>query len=241
MADYYLAPSLISLRNELNAAHPNRDKSSDGWIGDASHAARASDHNPDWTAGGVVRAIDVDKDGIDIDALFRALIADDRVEYIIWAGHIATRANGFRWAVYTGPNDHSKHMHVSLRHIKSAEKSGKWGYSPGSVAAPAAPAPTSGKKSVAQIADEVIAGHWGNGSDRSSALQNAGYSPTEVQAAVNAKLGGGHANAVQPSITALATQVIAGQWGNGQERERRITAAGYDYAAVRAEVNRRLK
>ena len=55
-----LAGSLVTLRNEINAAYPGRSKVSDGSIGDTSHSARVSDHNPD--AGGVVRAIDVTQD-----------------------------------------------------------------------------------------------------------------------------------------------------------------------------------
>lgn len=50
--------------------------------------------------------------------------------------------------------------------------------------APAAPA----KKSVDEIAKEVIAGKWGNGADRKTKLQNAGYNYTEVQNRVNALL-----------------------------------------------------
>jgi len=42
------------------------------------------------------------------------------------------------------------------------------------------------------------------------------------------------------SVGQIAAEVIAGKWGNGPERERRIRAAGYDYDAVRAEVNRRI-
>lgn len=45
------------------------------------------------------------------------------------------------------------------------------------------------KKTVAQIADEVIAGKWGNGDDRKKKLTAAGYNYDEVQKAVNAKLG----------------------------------------------------
>lgn len=101
-------------------------------------------------------------------------------------------------------------------------------------------APANNRKSVATIADEVIAGHWGNNPERGQKLQAAGYSPTEVQAAVNAKLGGGGGGAVRLSVGALADQVIRGQWGTGLERRRRLQAAGYNYAAVQAEVNRRL-
>ena len=43
------------------------------------------------------------------------------------------------------------------------------------------------------------------------------------------------------SITEVAREVIKGSWGNGSERKRRLTMAGYDYAAVQAEVNRLLK
>ncbi|WP_282193015.1 GH25 family lysozyme, partial [Romboutsia ilealis] len=39
------------------------------------------------------------------------------------------------------------------------------------------------------------------------------------------------------TIEELAKEVIAGQWGNGEERKTRLTNAGYDYAAVQAKVN----
>lgn len=35
----------------------------------------------------------------------------------------------------------------------------------------------------------------------------------------------------------LAKEVLAGKWGNGQERKDRLTAAGYDYMAVQTIVN----
>lgn len=38
----------------------------------------------------------------------------------------------------------------------------------------------------------------------------------------------------------IATEVLQGKWGNGAERKRRLEAAGYSYAAVQAEVNRRV-
>lgn len=44
----------------------------------------------------------------------------------------------------------------------------------------------------------------------------------------------------EKSVADLATEVLAGMWGNGAERRERLTAAGYDYAAVQAEVNRRV-
>ena len=39
------------------------------------------------------------------------------------------------------------------------------------------------------------------------------------------------------SLTEIAREVIAGKWGNGAERKKRLTAAGYDYSAVQDKVN----
>jgi hypothetical protein len=55
-----LARSLETLRHQVDQLAPNRDKDSDGWIGDTSHQARKSEHNPD--ANGVVRALDITND-----------------------------------------------------------------------------------------------------------------------------------------------------------------------------------
>ena len=43
-------------------------------------------------------------------------------------------------------------------------------------------------KPIEQIADEVIAGQWGNGSDRKKRLTDAGYNYDAVQKAVNQKM-----------------------------------------------------
>lgn len=39
------------------------------------------------------------------------------------------------------------------------------------------------------------------------------------------------------TVDELAREVINGEWGNGAERRRRLTKAGYDYAAVQKRVN----
>ena len=43
------------------------------------------------------------------------------------------------------------------------------------------------------------------------------------------------------SVDAIAREVIRGDWGNGDERKRKLTAAGYDYSAVQKRVNELLK
>lgn len=46
-------------------------------------------------------------------------------------------------------------------------------------------------KSIADVAKEVVAGKWGNGTERKQKLEAAGYNYAEVQAAVNALMGNG--------------------------------------------------
>lgn len=55
----------------------------------------------------------------------------------------------------------------------------------GSTTATASSSATSAKKSVEEIAKEVMQGKWGNGSERKKKLEAAGYNYTQVQAAVN--------------------------------------------------------
>lgn len=45
----------------------------------------------------------------------------------------------------------------------------------------------------------------------------------------------------EKSIDELAKEVIRGDWGNGTERKEKLTAAGYDYAAIQKRVNEMLK
>ena len=39
------------------------------------------------------------------------------------------------------------------------------------------------------------------------------------------------------SVETVAKEVIAGKWGNGGDRKKRLQAAGYDYGAVQRKVN----
>lgn len=86
-------------------------------------------------------------------------------------------------------------------------------------------------KPIDQIADEVIAGQWGNGEDRKNRLTQAGYNYNAVQNAVNAKL-------TKKSNEEIAHEVIAGKWGNGDDRKQRLTSAGYNYNAIQAIVSK---
>lgn len=121
----HLAPSLVRLRDEINRAFPYRDKASDGWLGDAAHAARKSDHNVN--ARGLVDALDTDVDDHDPRKDLRALLVKAAIKhpatnYVISNGKIYSRDHGFTERTYTGSNKHTKHVHVSILQTVAAEQ-----------------------------------------------------------------------------------------------------------------------
>jgi hypothetical protein len=112
------------LREQFDDSFPDRDRRSDGWIGDLRHSARPSDHNPDRETG-IVRAIDVDRDvhksgkpdlmpDIADQIRLAAKAGEKRIAYIIFAGRIASSRLGWRWRPYKGSNPHNHHLHVSF-------------------------------------------------------------------------------------------------------------------------------
>lgn len=98
---------------------------------------------------------------------------------------------------------------------------------------------TGSSKDLNVIADEVIAGKWGNGEDRKNRLTQAGYNYSEVQALVNQKLTGS-STISKKSIDTIADEVIAGKWGNGNNRKTNLENAGYNYQEVQNKVNEKL-
>lgn len=104
-------------------------------------------------------------------------------------------------------------------------------------ATPAKPAPAPARKDLDTVAREVIAGQWGNNPQRATKLRAAGYDADAVQRRVNQMLGAQPAATPSVDIDALARAVIRGDYGNGDERRRRL---GSNYAAVQHRVNQML-
>ena len=111
------------LRLQVDDSFPDRDRTSDGWIGDTRHQARPSDHNPD--AEGIVRAIDIDRDLSgkakpdlmpDLADQIRlcARAGDKRISYVIFDGRIASSKKAWAWRPYDGSNKHNHHCHISF-------------------------------------------------------------------------------------------------------------------------------
>ena len=69
---------------------------------------------------------------------------------------------------------------------------------------------TSSKKSVDEVAREVINGAWGNGADRVKKLTEAGYNPSEVQTRVNAILAGNSTS--QPTYSTYTVKAGDSLW-----------------------------
>jgi hypothetical protein len=115
---FRVAKSILTLRSQIDAMAPGRDKSNDGTIGDTSSQAGKSDHNPN--SDGVVTAIDITHDpshGVDAGAIVEALRAsrDPRIKYVIWNRRIfSSEVNPWEWRPYSGPNPTENHFHLSV-------------------------------------------------------------------------------------------------------------------------------
>lgn len=129
-----LSKAAVQLREQIDDTFPDRDRLSDGWIGDTRHSARKSDHNPD--AQGWVRAIDIDcdlhkggKPDIMGDLVDQVRIAckskrEKRISYIIYNGRVCSPILRWKWRNYKGANKHTKHAHFSFK--KTADNDGSF-------------------------------------------------------------------------------------------------------------------
>jgi len=136
---WVLTKGLSHFRDSVNRRWPNRDKASDGTIGDLAHQAESSSgHNPDITGKAEyrdgdtlneVRAFDMDSDlreaGCDTQMLVDHLIKLPGIEkvfrYLILNRKIYRASNGWKAEAYTGPSPHTEHLHVSGAYSQAAD------------------------------------------------------------------------------------------------------------------------
>lgn len=119
----------VRLRQQIDSRWPKRDKRSDGWIGDAAHAARKSDHNPD--SEGIVYALDIDenmgkgkaRNGRTARILANQLITyamsglpgSKRLKYVVYEDQIASGTYSGSWWKWRGKGyGHTQHIHISF-------------------------------------------------------------------------------------------------------------------------------
>ena len=148
MADWILTLGLQNLRAQVDAAFPDRDKTSDGTIGDAAHQAETSGHNPDDTRGSrpewngdpdstpEVRAWDMDSDLRAAPATAQQVVDHIRalpgvsnvLRYMIYNRHIYRASSNWRPEAYTGASAHTEHIHFSGQYSQAADNNTSFDY-----------------------------------------------------------------------------------------------------------------
>lgn len=114
-----VAHSLETLRSQVNASAPGRDKSADGTIGDARHQSHWSDHNPTPDTN-VVTALDLThspQTGFDAGKLWERLRQnrDPRIKYAIFNRRIfSSTTSPWDSRAYHGADPHTDHVHISV-------------------------------------------------------------------------------------------------------------------------------
>ncbi len=142
MDNWELVPCLGQFRTELNRIAPNRDKSSDGTIGDRAHQNSVSDHNDDEIGRVPIRdadskhevhALDLDTDlrtpGLTMEMVIQHTLSrcrsgkEKRLRYIIYNRRIWEASNGWQQRAYTGDSPHTEHAHLSASYETALEAS----------------------------------------------------------------------------------------------------------------------
>ncbi len=158
-----------------------------------------------------------------------------RLNYTGDANGNLTRHNMFAATTCPGPYLQSKFPYI-------ADEVNKRLAAAGTTSSPESSDPFRGV-SDEELARRVWTGEFGNGDARKQALgsrYNAVQSLVDKGVGKNAPTSSTIANN-KKSVDEIAREVIRGNWGNGQDRKNRLTAAGYNYSEVQFRVNQLLK
>jgi len=148
MSTWKLTDGLQNLRDQVNEAFPDRDKASDGTIGDTAHQAETSGHNRDDTPGSrpewdgdpdstpEVRAWDMDSDLRAAPATAQQVVDHIRrlpgvssvLRYIIYNRKIYRASNGWVAETYDGKSAHTEHIHFSGQYTQAADNNTTFDY-----------------------------------------------------------------------------------------------------------------
>jgi hypothetical protein len=115
-------PAAIAVLRQATALKPLRKKLSDGLLPSVAHQKQSpnSDHN----TGLAVDLTHDPKNGIDCAEIFEKLKEDKRVEYLIFNGFIWSKPKAKQGnRKYTGSNQHTKHLHISIKEELAADTS----------------------------------------------------------------------------------------------------------------------
>lgn len=172
-------------------------------------------------------------------ALTRKIMAEENIPLNRVVQHNHWSGKNCPAGLRAGKQGLNWHKFISLVKGVDVEQASKPQIKPKPQAKPS----TSNKKSVAQMAKEVLAGKHGNGHaarQKSLGISNAEYA--KVRAEVNRIAAGGKVTKPKPSktIKQMANEVVKGLHGNGHaQRQKSLGVDIATYAKVRAEVNKR--
>lgn len=112
-----LSGNLVSIRADIKGRWPNVTVYD---IGDTSHQAGTSDHNPD--SRGIVCAIDVMFSvGPEASAIVAACRGREDLRYIIHNRTMWHKRDGWKPTTYTGSDPHTNHVHISCEHTTTSD------------------------------------------------------------------------------------------------------------------------
>ena len=120
------APACGAVLLQASERWPGRNRASDGICASTQHHQQnpTSDHEPD--VRGIAHAVDLTHDpvnGCDVDRILADIVArrDPRVKYLIRNRqiirsykHTPNHPPAWTAQAYTGPNPHTKHLHISV-------------------------------------------------------------------------------------------------------------------------------
>jgi hypothetical protein len=141
MSNWILTKGLQNLRSQANTRWPTRDHASDGTIGDTTHQAEMSGHNPDDTKGSrapwnsdsdstpEVRAFDMDSDLREPGSTAQMVVDHLRslpglssvIRYMIYNRKMYHERDGFKPTAYSGPSAHTEHIHFEGAWTQAAD------------------------------------------------------------------------------------------------------------------------
>jgi hypothetical protein len=119
-------PAAIAVLRQATAIWPKRKKASDGLLPSKAHVHQNpnSDHN----SGFAVDLTDDVKNGVNCAVIYSELQKDKRVKYLIFKGKIWSEKTGEN--VYSGINQHNKHLHISIKEGCGDDTSPWFGWMP---------------------------------------------------------------------------------------------------------------
>lgn len=118
------APACKQALAQATLLWPQRSRASDGICSSPTH--QQQNPNSDHDIGNAFDLTHDPANGVDCNVLAQHVIKDSRIRYVIWNRQIFNPSISMAWRTYSGPNPHTKHMHVSIKASVRADTRNWW-------------------------------------------------------------------------------------------------------------------